>query len=78
MAMHAIGLTHEFNRYDRDRYIKPIFRNIKRGRKIIHHLRKVSFTYHMVMNFVQGMISNFLLNPGFSGFFQVPYNYYSV
>ena len=36
------------------------------------------FTYHMVMNFVQGMISNFLLNPGFSFTGQVPYNYYSV
>ena len=31
-AMHVIGLYHEFNRIDRDEYVKPVFANIQQGR----------------------------------------------
>ena len=31
-AMHVIGFSHEFNRFDRDSYIKPLLKNIRKGR----------------------------------------------
>ena len=31
-AMHVIGFSHEFNRFDRDKFVKPLFGNIRKGR----------------------------------------------
>ena len=30
-AIHVIGFSHEFNRFDRNKYVRPLFENIREG-----------------------------------------------